>query len=48
MLALYGESDIVALFDEDHRLIADIANHYRPGTGRFVPRQHRDSVLGEA
>jgi hypothetical protein len=36
VLALYGESDIVALNDEDHRLIADIADFYRPGTGRFV------------
>lgn len=36
VLALYGEADIVALNDEDHRLIADIANHYRPGSGRFV------------
>jgi hypothetical protein len=24
------------LFDEDHRLIADVVNHYRPGTGRYV------------
>jgi len=36
VLAMYGESDIVALFDEDHRVIADIANHYRPGSGRYV------------
>jgi pimeloyl-ACP methyl ester carboxylesterase len=36
VLAVYGESDLVALFDEDHRLIADLANHYRPGTGRYV------------
>jgi hypothetical protein len=36
VLALYGESDIVAINDEDHRLIADIAEFYRPGTGRFV------------
>ena len=36
VLAMYGESDIVALFDEDHRIIADIANHYRPGSGRYV------------
>ena len=33
---MYGQSDIVALFDTDHRLIADIANYYRPGTGRYV------------
>jgi pimeloyl-ACP methyl ester carboxylesterase len=36
VLALYGESDIVALNGEDHRLIADIADFYRPGTGSFV------------
>jgi hypothetical protein len=36
VLALYGENDLVALFDTDHRLIADIVNHYRPGTARFV------------
>lgn len=36
VLAMYGEADIVALFDEDHRVIADIANHYRPGSGRYV------------
>jgi pimeloyl-ACP methyl ester carboxylesterase len=36
VLALYGESDMVALHDQDHRLIADIAQFYRPGTGRFV------------
>lgn len=36
VLSLYGEADLVALFDEDHRLIADVANHYRPGTGRYV------------
>ena len=36
VLAIYGEADLVALFDEDHRIVADIANHYRPGSGRFV------------
>ena len=36
VLAMYGEADLVALFDEDHRVIADIANHYRPGSGRYV------------
>ncbi|WP_114952374.1 alpha/beta fold hydrolase [Sphingosinicella terrae] len=35
VLSLYGESDMVALDDEDHRLIADIVNHYRPGTARY-------------
>ena len=36
VLSIYGGSDLVALFDEDHRLIADVANHYRPGSGRYV------------
>jgi pimeloyl-ACP methyl ester carboxylesterase len=36
VLAMYGESDLIALFDTDHRLIADIANFYRPGTGTYV------------
>jgi hypothetical protein len=36
VLAMYGEADMVALFDEDHRLIADMANHWRPGSGRYV------------
>ena len=31
-----GRSDIVALFDEAHRLIAEMANHYRPGIARYV------------
>ncbi|HEX6604320.1 MAG TPA: alpha/beta fold hydrolase [Sphingomicrobium sp.] len=36
VLALYGESDIVAIDDRDHKMIADIADFYRPGSGRFV------------
>jgi hypothetical protein len=36
VLSLYGEADLVALFDEDHRMIAEIANYYRPGSGRYV------------
>ena len=36
VLSLYGESDVVALFDTDHRMIADIANWQRPGSGRYV------------
>lgn len=40
VLAAYGESDFAAIDAEDHKLIADVANHYRPGSGRFafVPR----------
>jgi hypothetical protein len=36
VLTMYGKSDFAALWDEDHRLIADMVNHYRPGTARFV------------
>jgi hypothetical protein len=36
VLAVYGESDLVAYVQDDHRLIAEVANHYRPGTGRVV------------
>jgi pimeloyl-ACP methyl ester carboxylesterase len=36
VLAVYGESDIVAIDDRDHKLIADIADFYRPGSGSFV------------
>ena len=49
VLALYGESDMVALFDIDHRLVADLANFLRPGTVRYVeiPRTgHGMDVIG--
>jgi pimeloyl-ACP methyl ester carboxylesterase len=36
VLAVYGESDVVAIDDRDHRFIADIADFYRPGSGKFV------------
>jgi pimeloyl-ACP methyl ester carboxylesterase len=36
VLAAYGESDIVAIDDRDHKMIAEVADFYRPGTGRFV------------
>jgi pimeloyl-ACP methyl ester carboxylesterase len=40
VLAMYGEADFAAIDPTDHKRIADIANHYRPGSGRFemVPR----------
>lgn len=50
VLAMYGEADIVALFDEDHRLIADMANHWRPGSGRYVEiarTGHGMDVIGD-
>ena len=36
VLSLYGASDMVALDDEDHRLIADLVNFHRPGTASYV------------
>ena len=36
VLTMYGEADFAALWDEDHRIIVDMVNHYRPGTARFV------------
>jgi len=36
VLSVYGEADFEAIDDQDHRLIADIANFYRPGSARFV------------
>lgn len=36
VLSIYGESDFEAIDDGDHRLIADVVNHYRPGTARYV------------
>lgn len=36
VLALYGEADFAALDDSDHRMIADVVNHYRPGMARFM------------
>lgn len=40
VLALYGEADFAALDESDHRMIADVVNHYRPGTAQFrtLPR----------
>jgi len=35
-LVLHGAEDAAALNDEDHRLIADVVNHYRPGTACYV------------
>jgi pimeloyl-ACP methyl ester carboxylesterase len=35
-LAMYGEADFAAIDERDHVLIAEIVNHYRPGTGRHV------------
>lgn len=36
VLSIYGGSDMVALTDVDHRYLADIANYWRPGSGKYV------------
>ncbi len=36
VLSMYGATDFAALYDEDHRMIAEVVNHYRPGSARFV------------
>jgi uncharacterized protein len=35
VLAIYGEADIEALYPYDHERIAELVNHYRPGTAEF-------------
>ena len=45
VLALFGESDTVAYNDDDHRLIAEIVNHYRPGTARYVLVPETDHLM---
>ncbi|WP_119681110.1 PDZ domain-containing protein [Indioceanicola profundi] len=35
-LVLHGAEDAAAVNDEDHRLIAEVVNHYRPGTACYV------------
>jgi dienelactone hydrolase len=46
VLAMYGESDIVALFDSDHKVIADLAEFHRPGSGRYVSFPGTDHGMG--
>ncbi|MFC3711700.1 alpha/beta fold hydrolase [Sphingoaurantiacus capsulatus] len=36
VLSVYGEGDVAAIDNRDHQLIADMVNHWRPGTARFV------------
>lgn len=36
VLTVYGESDFEALDAEDHKMIAEAVNRYRPGTARFI------------
>jgi len=36
VLSLYGGADVVALFDTDQKLIADIAEFTRPGSGTYI------------
>lgn len=36
VLSFYGGADLVAMFDTDQKMIADIANFSRPGSGTYV------------
>jgi pimeloyl-ACP methyl ester carboxylesterase len=36
VLAIYGESDFAAVDSRDHERIANVVNHYRPGSGKYV------------
>lgn len=50
VLAMYGATDEVALFPTDHLLIADVVNHYRPGSAAFVEipdTMHGMDVVGD-
>ncbi len=48
VLSLYGASDFTALNDEDAVLIADIVNHYRPGTARMEEIANADHLMSGA
>lgn len=47
VLSIYGEADVVALFDTDHKLIAEFVNNQRPGTARYIeiPRTYHGMDL---
>ncbi|MEM6533364.1 MAG: alpha/beta fold hydrolase [Myxococcota bacterium] len=36
VLVMYGESDVAAIDDKDHRMIARVVNLARPGSGQYV------------
>jgi pimeloyl-ACP methyl ester carboxylesterase len=36
VLSIYGESDLIAHIEDDHRMLVEIVNHYRPGTAFHV------------
>jgi uncharacterized protein len=45
VLAVYGEADIEALYPYDHERIAEVVNHYRPGTAEFWLYPETDHAL---
>ncbi len=45
VLAIYGEADIEALYPYDHERIAELVNHYRPGTAEFWLYPETDHAL---
>jgi pimeloyl-ACP methyl ester carboxylesterase len=36
VLSVYGESDLIAHIEDDHRTLVEIVNHYRPGTALHI------------
>jgi hypothetical protein len=42
---LFGEHDVAAMNDEDHRMIARVVNRYRPGTADFVQIEKADHFM---
>jgi uncharacterized protein len=45
VLAIYAEADIEALYPYDHERIAELVNHYRPGTAEFWLYPETDHAL---
>jgi pimeloyl-ACP methyl ester carboxylesterase len=45
VLSLYGDSDVIALSAFDQRFIADLVNHYRPGTAEFRTVPETDHLM---
>ncbi|MCS6625424.1 FG-GAP-like repeat-containing protein [Roseibacterium beibuensis] len=48
VLSLYGETDLTALTEQDAVTIAQVVNHYRPGTARFSLVANADHLMSIA
>ncbi len=47
VLSLYGEADVETLYPDDMRAIAEIVNHYRPGTATFITLRETDHLFAK-